>query len=416
MVQQGDIVRFLNAVGGGRVARIAGGMAYVEDEDGFETPVLLRECVVVRTAAQAAADKPKSSAFKGKTADRQAHEAAVEKARAEHTSAPKPVTPAAPEPVTLSQADIAETEGGDILNVTLGFEATDIKRLSASHYEASLVNDSNYYLYFTLLTRADDEDEWTDRYDGIVEPNIQVHLDTYSNADVARFDFIAVQLIAFKRERAFRRQAPVCTEFKADTTKFFKLHCFKPSPYFDTPAITFDIVRDGRPVSDETAEALAALRVACLQPDPGPQGAPEPSAEKLPDRIDLSQFEPSLRRSLRNKVRNDAKNVRKPRAAVSKSSRPGEPIEVDLHIDSLLDNTRGMSSANILNYQIDTFRQVMDENRHNHGSKIVFIHGKGDGILRQALMKELNHRYKGCHAEDASFARYGYGATEVTIK
>ena len=75
-----------------------------------------------------------------------------------------------------------------------------------------------------------------------------------------------------------------------------------------------------------------------------------------------------------------------------------------------------MSSANILNYQIDTFRRVMDENLRNHGQKIVFIHGKGDGVLRHALSKELNYRYKGCRAEDASFARYGYGATEVTIK
>ena len=46
-VNVGDIVRFLNAVGGGRVAKIQGQVAYVVDEDGFETPVLLRECVVV---------------------------------------------------------------------------------------------------------------------------------------------------------------------------------------------------------------------------------------------------------------------------------------------------------------------------------------------------------------------------------
>ena len=89
---------------------------------------------------------------------------------------------------------------------------------------------------------------------------------------------------------------------------------------------------------------------------------------------------------------------------------------MDLHIDSLLDSTAGMSSANILNYQVDTFRQVMDANLRNHGQKIVFIHGKGDGVLRQALTKELNYRYKGCKAEDASYANYGGGATVVTIK
>ena len=43
----GDIVRYLNATGGGKVTRIEGKLAYVEEEDGFETPVLVKECVVV---------------------------------------------------------------------------------------------------------------------------------------------------------------------------------------------------------------------------------------------------------------------------------------------------------------------------------------------------------------------------------
>lgn len=43
----GDTVRFLNAVGGGKVTKIEGNIAYVEEADGFETPVLVRECVVV---------------------------------------------------------------------------------------------------------------------------------------------------------------------------------------------------------------------------------------------------------------------------------------------------------------------------------------------------------------------------------
>ena len=34
----GDKVKFLNAVGGGVVKRIQGGMIYVEDETGFDMP------------------------------------------------------------------------------------------------------------------------------------------------------------------------------------------------------------------------------------------------------------------------------------------------------------------------------------------------------------------------------------------
>ena len=46
MAKIGDRVRFLNSVGGGIIKRIEGNIAYVDD-DGFETPTLLRECVVV---------------------------------------------------------------------------------------------------------------------------------------------------------------------------------------------------------------------------------------------------------------------------------------------------------------------------------------------------------------------------------
>ena len=90
-------------------------------------------------------------------------------------------------------------------------------------------------------------------------------------------------------------------------------------------------------------------------------------------------------------------------------------IEVDLHINELIDSTAGLSPADILNLQIDEFRKVMDANLKKKGQKIVFIHGKGEGVLRSAIMKELNHRYKGHTVQDASFREYGFGATQVTI-
>ena len=96
------------------------------------------------------------------------------------------------------------------------------------------------------------------------------------------------------------------------------------------------------------------------------------------------------------------------------SRKPGL-LEVDLHISELIDSTAGLSPADMLNLQIDEFRKVMDANLKNKGLKIVFIHGKGEGVLRNALMKELNHRYKGHQVQDASFREYGFGATQVTI-
>lgn len=47
-IKIGDKVKFLNAVGGGKVIRITGeGLVFVEDEDGFEIPVIISELVKI---------------------------------------------------------------------------------------------------------------------------------------------------------------------------------------------------------------------------------------------------------------------------------------------------------------------------------------------------------------------------------
>ena len=75
-----------------------------------------------------------------------------------------------------------------------------------------------------------------------------------------------------------------------------------------------------------------------------------------------------------------------------------------------------MGNADILNYQLDYFRRILEENKANKGKRIVFIHGKGEGVLRHALLNELRYRYKSYRYQDASFQEYGYGATQVTIR
>lgn len=423
MVQKGDIVRFLNSTGGGRVARVTDNMAYVEDEDGFEVPVLIRECVVVRTAAEAAAQEaalrgaPKGyhSAAPGKKVNDAGAKTGRPDSAESRNAAGSGVTPspaaAQREGQTVyggdEELDLTETPDGDVLNIVLGFEATDIKHLSLSEYQCSLVNDSNYYLYFSILTRAAGDNRWTPRYDGLVEPNIQVTVGRYTLSELSEFDRLSFQCVAFKRDKEFDRQSPVSAEFKVDTTKFCKFHCFRSSCYFDAPAITFDIVRDGKVIrEDEVMKLVAEMSVG-----------KEEKATAVVGGTDAGQrMSPSVKRAFRDKVRADRHRAVPSPRAFSKSSAPGEPIEVDLHIDSLLDSTAGMSAADILNHQIDTFRAVMDAHLKDHGRKIIFIHGKGEGVLRQALTKELNHRYKGHDVQDASFSQYGYGATQVTIR
>ena len=92
-----------------------------------------------------------------------------------------------------------------------------------------------------------------------------------------------------------------------------------------------------------------------------------------------------------------------------------EIVEIDLHAHELLDTTAGMSNSEILNYQLDVFRKTLEEYKNKKGQKIVFIHGKGDGVLRKSILQELKYKYKNYESQDASFREYGFGATMVII-
>jgi len=362
MVKVNDIVRFLNDVGGGRVSRIEGKTVYVEDNDGFERPVQERDLVVVGQKAGAGAyDRPIP-----------VRERLVEPDR----PAPRPVAPE-PEPVL----PVEETPEGDVMNVVLAYEAREIKHLPTTTFYASLVNDSNYYLYFTYMTRGDDTGEWTTRYHGIVEPNIQVQLEEFAHDDLNDMTHIAVQYIAFKQGKGFKLKNPALVEQRLDVTKFFKLHYFHESPYFgDVPVISVEIVTNDRP------------------------------ARQM--HIDSGELE----RAMKQKRDADQRPQRRPVSKSSKVTDKNGIVVQDLHIGALIDNMTGMTPAAILEYQLDKFREVMDANLRHRGQRIVFIHGKGEGKLRQHLLDELHRRYPHCSAQDASFREYGFGATQITIR
>ena len=181
----GDTVRFLNAVGGGTVRKIEGNIAYVEEADGFETPVLVRECVVVDPDGGIVPKKKYGSNEPSK------YEAPA-------------VVKAAPAPThSENDVEIVETAEGDTLNIVLGYEADDIKHINMTGFTAYLVNDSNYFLYVVYASRSEDG-RWHCRYEGIVEPNIQVLLEELTHEDLPQLERVSVQLVAFKRGADYR--------------------------------------------------------------------------------------------------------------------------------------------------------------------------------------------------------------------
>tara|TARA_B110001469_G_scaffold120980_1_gene130050 strand:- start:25279 stop:25824 length:546 start_codon:yes stop_codon:yes gene_type:complete len=88
-------------------------------------------------------------------------------------------------------------------------------------------------------------------------------------------------------------------------------------------------------------------------------------------------------------------------------------LEVDLHINQLTKSTRGMDNFDMLTLQLNTARSKVEYAIQKRISKLVFIHGVGAGVLKTELSYLLN-KYP-VKYYDASYKKYGLGATEVFI-
>jgi len=88
--------------------------------------------------------------------------------------------------------------------------------------------------------------------------------------------------------------------------------------------------------------------------------------------------------------------------------------EYDLHIEKLTGNYKRMSNADILDMQIVFFRKRIESAINCNYKNIVFIHGRGEGILKDKIRNELSV-ISDLEYRDASFFDYGEGATLVSI-
>lgn len=89
-------------------------------------------------------------------------------------------------------------------------------------------------------------------------------------------------------------------------------------------------------------------------------------------------------------------------------------MEVDLHIHQLLKSTKGLSNFDMLNLQLETAKRQLDFAIDKRIQKVVFIHGVGEGILKEELYY-LFKKYDNLKFYDADYQKYGLGATEVYI-
>ena len=102
--------------------------------------------------------------------------------------------------------------------------------------------------------------------------------------------------------------------------------------------------------------------------------------------------------------------------ASSEFPNSGQDFEVDLHIHELMDHYSNMSNGEIVEVQMQHFERMLRIAEERKVKKIIFIHGVGQGVLRQEIRQHLRMYYPQCEFLDGNYQKYGHGATKVRFR
>ena len=89
-------------------------------------------------------------------------------------------------------------------------------------------------------------------------------------------------------------------------------------------------------------------------------------------------------------------------------------LEIDLHIQELVNHISHLSNYEIVTIQINHFMRFFKMAKKQKYQKLIVIHGLGQGVLRSEIRAILDAA-DNCTYRDADFKKYGLGATEITL-
>ena len=250
------------------------------------------------------------------------------------------------------------------------FVPTDPKNPLAGEIELFLVNDSNFRLLFHYSHF--DNARYTSIHYGTLHPNSRIKLESVVQAELGELPDYCFQLVYFKEEQK-EWHTPVLKKFKVNPVKFYKESSYHSNFFFDRNAMILQITEN---ILDTELDKLTDEDFTKVVK----QKEPKPEAKKVTKK-EIS-----------------------------------EVVEIDLHIHELIDNPAGLSNKEIMDIQLEKVETEMRAGIQSGIKRIVFIHGIGQGVLKQEVTKLLRRKFPRYYHQDASFKEYGYGATMVILK
>lgn len=348
----GDKVNFLNESGGGIITAIIDNkLVKIKTDDGFEMPVLSSELIIDYRSL------PKEElAVTPKKANTH------EKAEDEIVDEPDLISEINP------WGTVREEKG-----IYLAFEPHEQQWILTGDMDVILLNNTSYDILYSLFLEKDGIIEGIDY--GSLASDSKIVLETISRDEIENWLKGFIQIL-FHRDLPDKVYVPVHTEINIKPGRFFK---------------------EGNYLSNTLLHGKALIITLMLQSALSSVSSNEHN--KKYDQSNVAKItEPLKERPLIDKHRTNL----------------NEAI-VDLHIAELVDNILGLSSHDMLNTQLEYFKKAFHSAVTNEYTKVTFIHGVGNGVLKAAIIKKLED-YEGIENRMASISKFGVGAIDILIK
>ncbi|CAA0234390.1 conserved hypothetical protein [Tenacibaculum maritimum] len=130
-------------------------------------------------------------------------------------------------------------------------------------------------------------------------------------------------------------------------------------------------------------------------------------------KIEIEQYELTKYSDINNKLLKEKVGEKKNKKVLFAKRKQEIIMEVDLHISKLVKSSKGMGNYDMLSIQLEEARRKIEYCIRKRISKVIFIHGVGEGVLKSELQYLFN-KYP-VEYYDAAYHKYGLGATEVYI-
>lgn len=353
MVKAGDKVRFLNDVGGGVVIRLIDSrMALVAIEDGFEVPVLISELIVSSQVLSS-----------GREAAQEALQQELRRKAEQEAEAME----AARKSSLRRFAKNPEAEG-----VYLAFVPHDQQWLLTGKLDMILLNHSPYTLLYSVVTN--ENSLFTNLDYGEMQAFTKTIIQTFSREEINMVCKGIVQALLINDQTKFAL-LPVHAPYDVKPGRFYKEGSYQPAAVLGEKAILVNL------------QTISALKT-----DGG--------------NLDFMKND--------NIAESVAKPVPREKALIDKHRKLDGEAVVDLHIAELIDNIAGLSSHDMFRIQMDYFHRSLNSAISNDYQKVTYIHGVGNGFLKNAIVKALDE-FEGLNNRMASMSKFGVGAIEVLI-